>query len=137
MSVFTSRVTDTVPVADGAVTIRKLSPKQLQKAQKAQQVEAMADLREMGGPKFLKELQDALKDEKTQKAASNPLLRYDRGALLVAGIVAWTFDVRVGPDTIEDLDEDTQALLADKILRLSVPSLFHTAEEAEAATKNG
>jgi hypothetical protein len=138
MSVFTSRVTKILTLPDGSVTIRKLNPKQLEQAAKASQQRAMADLSAMGGASVLKEMQ-ALAPAKDDAPAtpSNPLMVFDRVTLLEKGITGWTLDAPVNVEAFEDLDEDTLNLLATEILTLAKPSLFQTADEAEAARKNG
>lgn len=61
-----------------------------------------------------------------------------RQAILRDGIASWTFDgVPLSADTIDDLDEDAAELIASEIILMTKPSLKQTAEEAEAARKNG
>ena len=141
MSVFTSRVTVTVPVPtdpDQTVTLQKLAPRHLDAAQKKSQADALASLRDMGGPAFLKEmagLGDA--EKKAATGQRDPLLAYDSVTLLVKGIKAWTYDAPLTAESFEDLDEETQTALAREVLKLSRPRLFQTAAEAETDQKNG
>ena len=143
MSVFTSRVTDTVTIPDeGSVTIRKLAPRHLEAARKEQTRKSLKEMKEIG-PAFWKELQslnDKEKEAERQKAReADPLSDFDRHTLLVSGIVAWTFDeplpeekdARAG--AIDDLEDDVQETVAKAILKLAKPSLF---VDAEVAQKN-
>lgn len=137
-SPFTSQYTDTIPIPgdeDQSAVIRKLAPKDLQAAQKAAQRQAVEDLRALGGPAFLKELQDISSDDKA-KAASDPLLLYDRALLIEKGLLSWTYG-EITRAQIDDLDDDRQEAIARAILKLAKPSLFATWEEQQAAQKNG
>lgn len=143
-SVFASRVTKVVPIGEHTVTIRKLSPKQLGAAERAQQMKSIADLKAFGGPAFVKELK-GLSDEKKQaeqeqaeaERRANPLVAFDRDTLLAKGIVAWTFTddgdqvAEIDADHIEDLDDAIGEQLAREILQLAKPSLFEDAAEAQ------
>lgn len=139
MSVFTSMVTDVleVPQAPGqSVTIRKLAPKHLDAARRAAQDRALAEMKHLQSMEMGDFLDRVLSEAKAPSVV-DPLAAYDRVALMVAGVTAWTFDAPVDRDHVEDLDEDTQDWLARAILRLSKPSLFQTEAEAEADRKNG
>jgi hypothetical protein len=166
-SLFAYRVTkvlESIPGAPGAtVTIRKLAPRHLDAASKAQQMRSIEDLRQMGGPKFLKEWGEVKRaaggddapvekpatppktdDQVIQDAlAKDPLLAYDRLTILVKGIVSWTIEeVLPGPEDpkrgelLDELDDDVQTYVATEILRLSVPRLFETPKERKGRTKN-
>lgn len=141
MSVFTSRVTKTIPIPhdDGAtVTIRKLAPRHLDQAAKEAQRESLEQLKAMGGPAFMKELQ-ALGGDKTVQAATkaDPLLLFDAVTLLEKGVTGWSYDAPIARESVEDLDDATLTYLAREILKLAKPALFQTEDEAEAARKNG
>jgi hypothetical protein len=146
-SVFASRVTETVPVGEHTVTIRKLNPKQLSAAAQAQQLRSIESLKAFGGPAFMKELQGLTSDEKAKEQAAeaerrkgNPLASFDRDTLLLKGIVGWSFTEEDGTAAtidaahVEDLDDDVSEQLADAILKLAKPSLYVPAAEAQ---KNG
>lgn len=140
MSIFTSLITETLPVPHDpgqSITIRKLAPRALERAAKAQRATAMQDLKDLGGPAFMKELQTLATGDATVTAATDPLLLFDRVELNVAGLVSWTYDQKPERAVVEDLDEETTDWLARAILKLSRPALFQTADEAEAAQKNG
>lgn len=138
MSIFTSHVTETVALANAqSVVIRKLAPKHLELARKANLHASMRDLRDMGGPAFMKEIQSALSDPTMAKAVADPMNLYDRQILIEKGIVSWSFDEPVTPETVADVEEDVQERIARAVLRLAKPSLFQTKEEVEAERKNG
>jgi hypothetical protein len=145
MSVFTSLVTDVVPIPHDpphTVTIRKLAPKHLQAARKAALMDSITEMKAIGGPAFVKELQSLTADDpeavKREIAgrAQNPLRGVDTVTLLERGIVAWTYECERSRETFEDLDEPTMDLLATAILKLAKPDLFVTAEQAEGERKN-
>lgn len=58
-------------------------------------------------------------------------------AVVRAGLKTWTVDAPVTPETIDDLDGEALNHFATEIMRLTKPELFQTAEEQEAAQKNG
>ena len=139
-NVFTSLIAKVLPVPSDephTITIRKLAPKHLDAARKASQARSLGDLREMGGPAFLKELQ-AMQTAAPAAVAdgikADPLLVFDRGTLLAHGITAWSYEQELSAASRDDLDETTAEWLAREILTLAKPSLF---EDAEVALKNG
>ena len=141
MSVFTSLVSEVwdVPGAPGqTVTVRKLAPKHLEAARQAQQVRAYAEMkrtRELAGDDFIDRVMATATTPK-EDAMPDPLAAYDRITLMTHGVTAWTFDQPISAEAFEDLDDETQDWLARKLLRLARPSLFQSAEDAEAARKN-
>lgn len=139
MSLLTFRNTKTIemPLADGyTVTIRQLAGRHLDKARKASQLESVQSVRELGAA-LIKEIQQITREEIAEEKQSDPLLGYDHGTLVRLGVTAWSLDDELSPETCEELPEDTQEALAREILRYSKPSLFRTADDAEAAQKNG
>ena len=135
---FTSLFTEVLKVPgdpDQTITIRMLAPESLEQAAKLQQRKVMQDVREMGGMAILKEFED-LKTAGTEARASDPLLQFDRVTLLEKGIIAWTYEPKVSRATCTDLTEEVAEFVARAILRLAKPSLFVTAEEAEAEKKD-
>jgi hypothetical protein len=141
MSVFTSMVTAVreVPGDPGQqVTIRKLAPRHLAAARKASQLSALANLKEMGGPVFIKEVQamrDAAPTAVADATTADPLLLFDAATVIECGVIAWSYPQVVGREAIEDLDDATAEWLAREILRLAKPALFE-ALDMEAAQKN-
>lgn len=137
-SVFTSQVTDTVPIPHDvgqSAIIRQLAPHQLDKAAKVQQTVAIADLRALGGAAFLKEMQE-LTDKRGPDQIPDPLLQYDRVTLLEEGVLSWTYPESATKEYFKDLNDQTLDVLARAVLKLAKPSLFQTEKELEAATKN-
>lgn len=142
MSIFTSlvsQVLDVPGVAGATVTVRKLAPKHLDAARKASQDKAFAEMkrtREALDQSFLDRVMETMAGAGGPVKAADPLLAYDRVTLMEAGVTAWSFDLPVTRETLEDLDEDTADWLARAILRLSRPALFESEAEQEAARKN-
>ncbi len=81
--------------------------------------------------------------EQAAKINADPLNQYDKYVVCKKGLVSWTFeDVPLSTPSdidaaVEDLDDEALDFLAREILKLSKPSLFQTAPEAEADQKNG
>lgn len=152
MSVFTSRVTDTVEIPHDpgqSVTFRKLAPKHLRAAREAAQAAVFEEAKRsmelaqvFSGDviKALTERKDGEKDgdeKPASKTAQDPLLLYDAAVLCESGIKSWTYQEKPTRATIEDLDEPTVEHIARAILKLSKPELFQSDDEQEAAQKNG
>lgn len=57
-------------------------------------------------------------------------------AIVRAGLIRWTLETPVTPDTLEDLDAEALNYFSTEIMRLTKPALFETAEEQETAQKN-
>jgi hypothetical protein len=147
---FASRITQDVEVSDGqsavVVTIRKLSGNSLGKAKDARTADKLSSIRTASKDLLafwkdasveavaekLAERQKAEQDA-TSKAEAR-YAEYDRLTVLQAGIVRWSSDVKVTPDTVADLDEETADKLHRAILDLSLPALD---PEADTAPKGG
>ncbi len=143
MSIFASRTQLTVPLPSDegqTVTIRKLPGRHLEKARVEKQIASQEFVSRMGGQEFRKQLAAIGAAETTNKlveqAQADPLNSYDAYTVVAHGIVGWSYPEKVSPETIEDLDADAVEFLACEILKLSKPSLFHTADEAAAIKKN-
>lgn len=152
MSIFASRTSKTIDVPfdpPHTVTIQRLAGRHLAKAASAHQMAAIESYRELGGAEFQKELEalgdQAAKEEAVRKAAADPMHGYDRDLLILHGLKSWSYTDEADPATmlaitaeaIADLTDDAAEWLAREILRYTKPSLFQTAEEAEADVKNG
>lgn len=138
MSIFTSRVTKTIEIPHDpgqTVTIRKLAPRHLEQASRASQLKSIADLKEIGGPAFLKELQTLSDTVLKEAKVADPTLTFDKIVLLEKAVVDWSYDAARTAEVFADLDEQTLNLLATEVLKLSKPSLFQTTEESEDAKK--
>jgi PhoPQ-activated pathogenicity-related protein len=77
---------------------------------------------------------------------ADPLRGVDRLAVVRAGLVSWSYgatephmvgDAKRLYDPVGDLDDDALEFLAREVWRQTKPYLFQTAEELEAARKNG
>lgn len=139
VSAFTSDVTKVLklpePFEPHTVTIRKLKPRHRKQAAQEAQRASVEDFRKMGGSQFLKEL-GSISDAEKKAVVPGPLDMHDTVTLLSKGIIEWSFDKPLEPDSFEDLDESLQDFLAREILALAKPSLFQNDEEEEADTKN-
>ena len=141
MSVFASLRTATlsIPRTTGAtVSIRGLSPRALEAAQKEHQrqaLQAMREAREAGGEDALGQVDPAAVQAYLDEQRRNPLLAYDAESLVVKGVTAWTLELPHTAESVAELDEDVRDYIATEILKLSKPSLFRTVEEQEADQK--
>lgn len=147
MSIFASRTTQTIELPfdpPHTVTIRKLAGRHLEAAHREYLFQTIENVKRMGGPAFQRELTAVVQavdpeDRPTEggPTAPNPLAGVDVLELLVRGVVAWSYSEPISREMLEDLDDDAAEFIARAILRLTKPSLFETAEEAEASAKNG
>ena len=142
MSVFTSFITETIPVPGDpgqTVTIRKLAPKHLRAAMAKSQRDALlefAELKRLGASDVVADIQALQKDTTgiAEARAADPLLLYDRTVLLQKGIIGWTYgQSHDDPEVLDDLDDEVSYHLARAILRLTKPGLF-AGEDAGAKT---
>lgn len=152
---FASRVTKvvtTVSEPQYAVTIRRLSWRQIHQAQRAVFRQGLELLNETAGgdviAKAFKQLQDLGGEEgaRAQSAAqADPARGFDRATVLKAGIVTWTEADRDWSEPmtksaadIEALVDDLEEATAETLFR-AILCLSHalSAAEGERATKNG
>lgn len=143
MSIFASLVTKVLEVPGDAgqtITIRKLAPKHLMAARRQSQKDSLDQMRDMGDPAFIRQVQELASEGAGSTASTavkaDPLLLYDRVILMQHGIVSWSYDREPTREVLEDIDEDTSDWLAREILRLTKPTLFQSEAEREEATKN-
>lgn len=138
MSVFTSMVTETIAIPHDpgqSVTIRKLAPKHLDEAQQVNQKQSIEMLRDLGGAAFLSELNGLSKESVAGAVQADPLMLFHRPTLIHRAVIASTYDRDLSRlDVAEDLDDETQDVIARAVLRLARPALF---EGAEAEQKKG
>ena len=151
-SILAARVTKVVEITGetpGTATVRKLTGKQLGKAQEAfraglfalmrEQVELQKEHRALmaamddGSPKA---------DAEPEKAAAateqrSPLAGFDPATLVLLGVAEWSYDDAITAEVIEAAADDVVEQLAAAVLRLSKPGLFESKAESEAAQKNG
>ncbi len=112
------------------ITVTRLGWRRLGEAQKAQSKEAMQNIRDLGGPAFVRELQQSVKEaggrEAVEKAAArDPLSGYELGTLLTLGVKALD-DGPPTTDALDDLELEVAQAAATAVLRLSRPALFES-----------
>jgi len=138
---FSSRITKeiTTPTEPAyVVTIRQLSGRQKERCQQAVLKKSVELITNIGGAGAFAEIQ-RLGGEKTVKAQADrdPSSSYDREQVLVEGVVKWSAEEEVTPDTLGDLEAATSDLLFREILRLSRVAVTHAdIETDEVAAKN-
>ena len=93
--------------------LRLLGWKQLDEAKRVRTKQSFANIKEMGGDIF-KAIQSARSDDGA--AVADPLAEYDLETVLLKGIVSWSYDEPVSPETIGNLDEQTAQWAARTIL---------------------
>lgn len=147
-SIFAHRITKTIEVPfdpPHTVTIQALAGRHLQRAQQLNTVDSVKYFKQMGGPAFQKELQDAVgsQDSKTIEAAieqekeakkADPLRGCDRYTVLAAGIKAWSYDESLTPAETFDEDGVTKILRIPAILELTDAAADFLASEIMALT---
>jgi hypothetical protein len=129
--------TESAVVGPDSITIKRLGWRRLEEAQRAQAKDAVSNIREMGGPAFVKELQSSIseaggRDGIEAAAAKDPLSGYDKHTLISLGAVRIN-DAGATTEALDDLEPETATAVAREVLRLSRPALFET----EAERKNG
>lgn len=164
MSIFASDTTVTIDIPfdpPHTVTLRKLSGRQLVKAQQAFFAGLISDIQERGGPKVQKEIQELFAQNAADQQAAvaelkaSPLNGLDKYAIAYDGIKAWSYPKSLervvcyerGQDgrdvalvripAIDDLDDVALEFFATEIMRLTKPSLFQNEAEKKAEQKNG
>lgn len=80
-------------------------------------------------------------------ALHDPLTGFDRFAVMRLGLLAWSYPQSIKPvealgdapavDPLDDVSDEMVEFIATEIMRRTKPALFLTAEEREAAKKNG
>lgn len=126
------------------VTVRKVTGRELDAAAEAHRSHLAGGSPRLWPATFRRALEHGASDPEVRRAIADPLTGYDRFALVTAGLVAWSYPQSLTPAhtggpvaAIEDLDDEGVDFIATEILRLTKPALFQTAEEIEAARKNG
>jgi hypothetical protein len=69
-------------------------------------------------------------EDDARAIVADPLLGYDRVAVIHAGLVSWSYPKapKSEPDPVLDLDDDALDWLAREVLRLTRPALFDAGE---------
>lgn len=100
------------------MTLRPLSWWHKQKASDAQTDSVIARVKTMGTD-VMKELRGAESRSDVQAAQADPLGSYDRALVLEFGIVEWSYEEKLSPEAIKDLDDKTAEEAARRILVIS------------------
>lgn len=165
MSIFASETTtEPIPIpfdAPHTIRVRKLTGLEFEKAQIEFAVGIATGRARTLAAQFRKVLSSTgTPDADVQQSLRDPLLGFDRMAVVRAGLVAWSYPQSIAPvasqavvrakdgvpareavaasDAVADLDDDALEFIATEILRLTKPSLFvATVEEVKDAQKNG
>ena len=140
---YVKNVNTDITLSDGAtVTIRKLSARSLERASDARQIGVAESMRKMGGDvlKSLRELEQPKKEEPKkldpEAAKKARYASYDRGTVLVAGIVRWSYG-EVETDPLSQVDEQAAEEIHEAILDYSLPPLDPEEHEAERGKGSG
>lgn len=99
---------------------RMLSGRQLEEASDQQQAKYMATVKGLGAEAF-QALRSENADAEKVEAEPNPLVLYDVNTLLRCGIVGWSYQDKLSPQAIGDLDDATRVWAAREILDLTLP----------------
>jgi len=147
MSIFASQTTsDPIPIPfdpPHTVTVRKLTGRELERAQQAHMIGIVSGSARTWAARFSAMAKTG--DPKAMELLNDPLLGYDREAVIRSGLVAWSYSQPIAavppsektPDAIADLDDEAMDFIAREIMRRTKPSLFQTDAEREEARKNG
>lgn len=141
------------------IVVRKLTALEIDGAQQTHRAGLLSGDGRSWAATFKRALERGATDPEVLQALADPLTGYDRYALVRAGLVSWSYPQSLTPvpakaatpakgkepgapatpayDAIGDLDDEAVDVIAREVLRLTKPSLFLTADEREAARKNG
>ncbi len=97
--------------------VRQLSGRALDEAREERSRRVLANARAMGAEVMLA-FQDVERPASTEPAEPDPLADYDVDTVLRCGIIAWSYQEKVKPETIADLDEQTRDWAAREILAM-------------------
>lgn len=159
MSIFASHHTKTIALpfaAPHTVTLKKLSGKQLGKAEQEAMFSHASTFRRLGGREFKKELDSigapAEQAKEIEQVKADPLSAFDIDTLLYGGVSSWTCDeslarvpvkdeetgaVVMRIPALDDLVADAREFIAREVLKLAKPSLFLSEEEQEIEQGKG
>ena len=110
------------------MVFKKLSWRQLEVAQNVASDEAIKRTKKLGGD-VLVSLRKLWRDQKNE-LETDPATKYDRGTVLEAGIVQWSYDAEVNKENIDKLDAETAEWAFREILDMNKP---RTEEERKNA----
>lgn len=153
MGIFASDTEQTVAIPfdePHTVRIRKLTGREVELAQESHAVGiAMGGSRSWSARVRLM-LEKGPSDPEVRKMLDDPMLGFDRFAVIRSGLISWTYPRPLRPDAtkpekkdaapfvdpINDLDDEAADFIASAILKLTKPALFLTAEQQAALKKN-
>ncbi|MDX9803926.1 MAG: hypothetical protein RBS96_07950 [Dehalococcoidales bacterium] len=98
------------------ITFRRLSWKEWDKALEAKQASSLENISKISGDVF-----KALKDVESAGTQRNPGDKFDKGIVLEASIVGWTYPEKVNRDTINALDDATADWAYQEIVKTLKP----------------
>jgi len=133
-----------VPFDEGqTVTVRMLTGAEYEAAQVAHRDGLFGVAPRSWARTFRRMLEKGAGDAEVLAALADPLTGFDRYVLVRSGLVSWSYTGvihRKEPppeeyDAIRDLHDDAVDFIAREVLTRTKPSLFQTAEEAEADRK--
>lgn len=140
MSIFASQTQRTIAIpfdAPHTVTIRKLTGRETEQAQEAHAVGVASGGARLWSRRFRHLLEHGASDTDATTALMDPLLGFDRFAVIRAGLVGWTYEQSVKGerahgviDPIDDLDDEAADFIATEIMRLTKPALFEAPTES-------
>jgi len=119
------------------VQVRKLTGRESDQAQDAHRSAFASGRISAWSATFRRALEKGATDPQVMQALNDPLTGYDRFVVAKAGLVAWSYDRAIDAAAVEDLDDAAVDFIAREVLRRTKPKLFESAEDAEAARKNG
>jgi len=100
-----------------SATIRQLSWRQREEASEEQMNRAMTRVKNIG-PELLREFQ---RTGEQVNPDADPATTYDRGTVIQAGLVSWSYEDEVTPENIDGLDQATADWLFREIIAFSGP----------------
>ena len=106
------------------IEFKRLSWRQLEMAGEVQSDAMLKKMKAMGG-----DLLAALK-QTAEKEKQDVTMKYDKGTILKAGLVKWSYAEEITDENIEALDEQTAEWAVKEILSLNEP---RTEEERKNA----
>jgi len=101
--------------------LRALSGKKLEEASWWAQRKAI-EMAKLAGQEFIDAMETYRADLAEAEVKANPLQQYDIETLVRSGIVAWSYEMRLTPENIAELDSETREWAAREILKLTEES---------------
>lgn len=144
MSIFASQTQATIALpfdVPQTITIRKLTGAEVERVQEAHAVGIATGGARTWAVRFRQMLEKGPTDPAVLKMLADPLLGYDRFAIIRAGLTGWSYPQSITPvaakgteppvmvDAIADIDDEAADFIATEIMRLTKPALFFTSEE--------